>query len=243
MGRIENDMPATAALRAPNPRLDPQYVGHWTNIRDLLDKGRQYQNEGLLDRTHLRFFTLDSIREMFDQARLQVHEIRGRDIYNEGFNDWIADTKITPRKEMRAYQYIVRAFKPGIETSSDSLLNGPAMPRYVEYPTLHIHAVTAEECCARPRIHEPFAATRTIPGVTCTTEIRDENASIFISSNAIATLLICRKNLIKIGLLLVSRDRRRAIGHWCLSPSPARRPRCPGQHGAAGRNRADTTQM
>ena len=188
-------------------------VGHWTIIRDLLAGKWQYQNEGLLDRTHLRFFTLDSIREMFDQARLQAHEIRGRDIYNEGFDDWIANTKITHRKEMRAYQYIVRAFKPGIETRKDSLLNGPAMPRYVEYPTLHIHAVTAEECCARPRIHEPFAAMRTIPGVTCTTEIHDRMPDIYIQQRHRNTLDL-QKELIKIGLLLVAEidDEPSAIG-------------------------------
>ncbi len=33
---------------------------------------------------------------------------------------------------------------------------------------LHIHAVTAEECCARPRIREPFAMMSTVPGVRCT---------------------------------------------------------------------------
>jgi 2-polyprenyl-3-methyl-5-hydroxy-6-metoxy-1,4-benzoquinol methylase len=46
-------------------------VQHWTVIRDLLRGKWTYTDEGLLDRTHLRFFTLDSIREMFEQAGLQ----------------------------------------------------------------------------------------------------------------------------------------------------------------------------
>jgi 2-polyprenyl-3-methyl-5-hydroxy-6-metoxy-1,4-benzoquinol methylase len=35
-------------------------VGHWTVIRDLLAGRWEYQDEGLLDRTHLRFFTRQS---------------------------------------------------------------------------------------------------------------------------------------------------------------------------------------
>ena len=35
-------------------------------------------------------------------------------------------------------------------------------------PKLHIHAVLAEGCCARPRILEPFAMMGTVPGVKCT---------------------------------------------------------------------------
>jgi SAM-dependent methyltransferase len=127
-------------------------VGHWTVIRDLLNGKWTYTDEGLLDKTHLRFFALDSIQEMFGQAGLQVFEIRGRNICNEGFESWVADSGIKPTKEMRAYQYLARAIKP------------PA-----EIKPLHIHAVLAEECCARPRILEPFAMLGTIPGARCTT--------------------------------------------------------------------------
>lgn len=148
-------------------------VQHWTVIRDLLNGKWEYTDSGLLDRTHLRFFTLDSIRAMFKQAGLQVYEIIGRDICNEGFDEWLNDSEVTFAKEMKAYQYIVRAIKPNVHCTITKITNGvrevvdsgPAQ----QIPKLHLHAVTAEECCARPRIHEPFAMLRTIPRVKCTT--------------------------------------------------------------------------
>ncbi len=147
-------------------------VQHWTVIRDLLDGKWDYTDSGLLDRTHLRFFTLKSIREMFDAAGLQVFEIVGRDLFNEGFEDWYADrVGDHPQKEMRAYQYIVRAIKPSmVEAFKLDDRGYPDGPHIVPcpIPKLHIHAVTAEACCARPRILEPFAMLGTIPGVKCT---------------------------------------------------------------------------
>lgn len=171
-------------------------VQHWTVIRDLLAGKWEYQDEGLLDRTHLRFFTLDSIRKMFDQAGLHIHEIRGRDLCNEGHREF-ADAIMSADDHLgknvfdllglneaewerctRAYQYIVRAVKPvmnrEIWASEHQHFDSDKFETKVwESPKpiakLHIHAVTAEECCARPRIHEPFAAMRTVPGVTCTT--------------------------------------------------------------------------
>ena len=164
-------------------------VQHWTIIRDLLAGKWEYQDEGLLDRTHLRFFTLDSIRKLFEQAGLQVHEVRGRDLCNEGHKEFAdaiqsGDDQLGKNvfdllglneaewdRRTRAYQYIVRAVKPeprlilgtnGVHATAREYMTIPIEP-------IHIHAVTAEDCCARPRIHEPFAALRTVPGVMCTT--------------------------------------------------------------------------
>jgi len=156
-------------------------VQHWTVIRDLIAGHWRYADEGLLDRTHLRFFTLESIREMFEQAGLQVFEIRGRDLCNEGSEHWHQEYDIPTRKELRAYQYVVRAVKPIVcvgHSFKDGFFNNelPIKP-------LHIHAVTAEECCARPRIREPLAMIGTIPGVRCTTsQFRDgyPNSDILI---------------------------------------------------------------
>src|SRR5215813_15051661 len=40
-------------------------VGHWEVVRDLIEGRWQYTSEGLLDRTHLRFFTRRSVPELF----------------------------------------------------------------------------------------------------------------------------------------------------------------------------------
>ena len=61
--------------------------GHWT-----------YADEGLLDRTHLRFFTLESTKAMFADAGLHVFEIRGRQLFNDGFEAWCKKLKIEVRR-------------------------------------------------------------------------------------------------------------------------------------------------
>ncbi len=150
-------------------------VQHWTVIRDLINGNWDYTDSGLLDRTHLRFFALKSIREMFGEAGLQVHEIIGRDLFNDEIDEWYRnefEVKAGAPREMRAYQYLVRARKPDeikpfevaaiepIEKTVARIVKAQIKP-------LHIHAIEAEDCCARPRIREPFAMLRTIPGVKC----------------------------------------------------------------------------
>ncbi len=145
-------------------------VQHWSIIRDLLKGEWEYTDSGLLDRTHLRFFTLKSIRAMFDAAGLQIFECRGRRLFNEGFEAFRFDLGegVVPQ-DAGVYQWVIRAIKPSVATLED--LGHPEWPSIVPcpIPKLHIHAVTAEDCCARPRILEPFAMLSTIPGVKCTT--------------------------------------------------------------------------
>ncbi|TAF50793.1 MAG: methyltransferase domain-containing protein [Oscillatoriales cyanobacterium] len=50
-------------------------VQNWTILRDLMRGRWDYQDEGLLDRTHLRFFTLDSVKALFAQAGLRIEAI------------------------------------------------------------------------------------------------------------------------------------------------------------------------
>lgn len=134
---------------------------HYTLIYALLTGTFDYADEGLTDRTHLRWFTIDTIRTMFADACLQIHEIRGIKGSLNGASDesqwdkfvrFIGSVPNLDLKRMRPLQYLMRAVKP------------PA-----KITPLHIHAVTAEECCTRPRIREPFAMMATVPGVRCTT--------------------------------------------------------------------------
>ena len=53
-------------------------IQHYSVIVNLLRGRWDYQDEGLLDRTHLRFFTLASIRDLFVRAGLQVFDIQPR---------------------------------------------------------------------------------------------------------------------------------------------------------------------
>ena len=50
-------------------------VGHGSVRLSLLEGRFTYVKEGLLDGTHLRFFTLDSIRELFNRNGLEIQEL------------------------------------------------------------------------------------------------------------------------------------------------------------------------
>jgi 2-polyprenyl-3-methyl-5-hydroxy-6-metoxy-1,4-benzoquinol methylase len=47
-------------------------VAHWSVRKELLLGRWEYQDTGLLDRTHLRFFTLDSAEELFIAAGWEI---------------------------------------------------------------------------------------------------------------------------------------------------------------------------
>jgi len=62
-------------------------VRHFSVVGGLLEGRWQYRDEGLLDRAHLRFFTLTEIREMLEAAGLEAVSIQGKrvdDVYREG---------------------------------------------------------------------------------------------------------------------------------------------------------------
>ena len=46
-------------------------IQHYSVLVNLLRGKWEYQDEGLLDRTHLRFFTLEGLRELFVRARIK----------------------------------------------------------------------------------------------------------------------------------------------------------------------------
>ncbi len=182
-------------------------TGHWTIIRDLLMGRWQYRKEGLLDRTHLRFFTLETIRELFGGAGLQVFEIRGRDLCNEGLEEWIGRTGIACTKEMRAYQFIVRAVKPIFPAAGN--FHGVSIASPFEscnkIEPLHIHAIAAEHCCARPRILEPFATLGTVPGVKYTTgQIPDRCPDVIIQQRFRSLNLTHQRNMLNDDILLIA---------------------------------------
>jgi len=54
-------------------------IGYWRVLKDLIlfDKW-EYQKEGILDRTHLRFFTKKSMMAMMKEAGLEVEVIKDR---------------------------------------------------------------------------------------------------------------------------------------------------------------------
>jgi len=65
------DKKGVIVFSLPNVR----YFGNLKNF--LMQKDWQYQDEGILDKTHLRFFTEKSIRRMFGDCGYEILTIRG----------------------------------------------------------------------------------------------------------------------------------------------------------------------
>jgi len=77
LGRIRQAIPASGSIIACIPNAQ-----HWS-LQALLSVGAfRYQDSGLLDRTHLRWFTRITITEMFEAAGFRIVESRSR-IFNE----------------------------------------------------------------------------------------------------------------------------------------------------------------
>ena len=58
-------------------------VGHWSLVRQLLSGRWDYAESGLLDRTHVRFFTLETAIEMFQKAGWRVTDASPRNLRPE----------------------------------------------------------------------------------------------------------------------------------------------------------------
>lgn len=68
-----------AAILACIPNLQ-----HWTLIKLLLAGHWPYADDGLLDRTHLRFFTMNSAIHMFESSGWTVQNVQGRATKKDG---------------------------------------------------------------------------------------------------------------------------------------------------------------
>lgn len=51
------------------------HVGHATVMACLADNDFEYRDWGLLDRTHIRFFGIKNIQDLFERARLKITEV------------------------------------------------------------------------------------------------------------------------------------------------------------------------
>jgi SAM-dependent methyltransferase len=133
-------------------------IQHWSILVHLLQGQWQYQDEGLLDRTHLRFFTLDSIRQMFADVGLQFTDVQIREGKTDAFPKFlelmrpaVQALNIQPARFEAltgAFQYVVRATR-----------TSRPLPR-----RLFVQSVMGSPPCNRVRILEPNRFLDTIPG-------------------------------------------------------------------------------
>lgn len=76
---LKLNLPPNTAIVACVPN-----VGHWSVLINLLSGQWPYADSGLFDRTHLRFFTKQSLRELFESSGLNVVSLSDRlNIYSQ----------------------------------------------------------------------------------------------------------------------------------------------------------------
>ncbi len=185
-------------------------VQHYSVIVNLLQGKWNYQNEGLLDRTHLRFFTLSGIQELFATAGLRVFDIQPRwwpgaeqDRFQQVMAPVFAALAIdipSFKIQTRAVQYLVRAV------------------RTVEPPArMLIWTLIGSAIASEVRVKEPLQFLATIPGIRIRTGIAlqfDElrqtlpgEEKIFIEQRVIipkADHLLLQRTLLANGYLIVA---------------------------------------
>lgn len=92
-------------------------VMHFSVIRSLIQGNWTYENAGLLDKTHLRFFTLSEIDKLFKNAGYKVDGCQPILIYetenDRHFMRTLADIAGVSQlvEQYRAYQYLLKASK------------------------------------------------------------------------------------------------------------------------------------
>jgi SAM-dependent methyltransferase len=134
-------------------------VQHWTVLVELLRGRWRYQDEGLLDRTHLRFFTREGIVDLFTRAGLVVDDVQPR---------------LMPVEDFERFQRLLEPVVQGLGVDRAEFTEQTAAVQYVVRARrsteparrLLIQTVVGEEkVCARIRVHEPDHFLSTIPGV------------------------------------------------------------------------------
>jgi 2-polyprenyl-3-methyl-5-hydroxy-6-metoxy-1,4-benzoquinol methylase len=70
--KLENYLKDTGCLLLSVPNIQ-----HWSMIAKLLAGKWDYQEEGILDNTHIRFFTRRSIKELIQRVGFQIEKISG----------------------------------------------------------------------------------------------------------------------------------------------------------------------
>jgi len=90
-------------------------VRHYSTIVNLFFRGDwPYKERGIHDRTHLRFFTKKTIKDMFDIANLNIKTIKRnyRIIENNsGFNRISKLLSFYPCKDFITFQFLIVAYK------------------------------------------------------------------------------------------------------------------------------------
>lgn len=134
-------------------------VQHWSVLAHLLQGRWPLAEEGLFDRTHLRWFTRDSLRELVAGCGLQLQELAPR---------------IFQRERAEAFVAQLEPALPGLGIDRQKLLEGVAPLQYVlrasrrPRPSLHLDCLTLRPQAGMVdvRILQPLRSLTSQPAIT-----------------------------------------------------------------------------
>ncbi|MBO9998540.1 MAG: methyltransferase domain-containing protein [Cyanobacteria bacterium SID2] len=182
-------------------------VQNWTILRDLFQGQWEYKDEGLLDRTHLRFFTLETMKAMFEDAGLQVLKVGRTLCHNPKEFD-----RLYPHLEVvaKVLEQPLDRFKLLVETHQFVVLAHKPQRRLL-IQTL----MMAPLACDRVRVLEPDEFNNRIPGVRAVSSEKNavlsiaepDEEKVFVWQRALlvpSVALQQQKNLIHRGYLVVA---------------------------------------
>lgn len=107
VSRIEKLMRPGAVLITSIPN-----VRYFRVVLDLIFKGRwEYASSGILDRTHLRFFTKKSAIELATPSGLRLDQIQATGLEKGRKTRWMNWATLSLLKPFFEYQYLIRVSK------------------------------------------------------------------------------------------------------------------------------------
>jgi len=97
-------------------------ISHWSMIFNLINGQFEYQDSGLMDRTHLRFFTKATIGKMFTEAGLTIELLQPRTFQTKNtqnaleqlakiFNKPLDQISTNRIEDWSTFQYLLKATK------------------------------------------------------------------------------------------------------------------------------------
>ena len=150
-------------------------VQHWTVLLNLLAGEWPYQAEGLMDRSHLRWFTRDSIGELFRSAGLAIAETQRRvvadnriELFLQAVEPTLSALHLDRQRfadDARTLQYVVKAVPdPTVTWPSASPAAATSGRLFLHHIITYRGAVGA---LATHRIRVPGEALAQRPLVSC----------------------------------------------------------------------------
>jgi len=114
LDRISKILPQYGAVIASIPN-----VQHWSLQKEIMSGNFNYANSGLLDRTHIRFFTRKTMRSLFTESGFSISKITPRIFDFPGQNEhleWIRNSAVNLNLDIQesvfdaaAFQFVITA--------------------------------------------------------------------------------------------------------------------------------------